>query len=67
MGFPLVYGRFLIISTARTAPMMIMTMMMATPIISTVEVDAKPVGGEAAGAIVAPGAPAMMCVSAHDP
>ena len=54
----LLYGRFLIISTASTAPMMIMTTMTATiPSIRSFVV-AKPVTGEVVGAGVAAAGPA---------
>jgi hypothetical protein len=49
----LVYGRFLVTSNASTAPIMIMTMMIATIPYSTVLFDAKPVVGVAVGAAVA--------------
>ena len=54
-------------SNARTAPIMTMTMMIATIPYSTVLLDAKPVAGVAVGAAVATGAPAYMCVVADDP
>lgn len=53
-----VYGRFLSISTARTATQMTMTIIIAATPSITVLVDAKPVTGEAVGAVVAAGVPA---------
>ena len=54
----LVYGRFLVTSIASTAPMMIITIIIAAIPYSTVSVDAKPVSGVAVGAVVAAGVPA---------
>ena len=52
----LVYGRFLISTASIKAPIMTITITItATPNI-TVPVDAKPVGGEAAGVAVGAGA-----------
>jgi hypothetical protein len=48
-----VYGLFLVTSNASTAPIMIMTIMIATIPYSTVAFDAKPVVGVAVGAVVA--------------
>ena len=54
VGFA-VYGRFLLSISTIMAPIMIMTMIMATTPYSTVDVDAKPEGGDAVGGGVAPG------------
>ena len=59
MGFLidlLVYGRFLVTKTARTAPIMIITMIMATIPYMTVVFEARPVAGVAEGGAVAAGA-----------
>ena len=63
--FPL-YGRFLSISTASTAPITIMMIANAAIPSSNVDVDAKPVTGEDVGAVVA-GLCTYMPVSAVDP
>ena len=52
---------------AKTAIPMIMTIMIATPMYSTVAEDAKPLCGVAVGATVGAVALAWMCVSAVDP
>jgi hypothetical protein len=54
----LAYGRFLDISTAKTATHTIMTIITAAIPSSTVPVDARPVGGAAVGAGVGGGLPA---------
>ena len=51
----LLYGCFLIINSASTTPIIMMTIITATIPSSTVDVDARPVGGEAVGAGVAAG------------
>ena len=53
-----VYGRFLVTSNARTAPIITITMMIATIPYSTVLFEAKLVAGVTVGAMVAGGAPA---------
>ena len=57
VGFA-VYGLFLVTTNKIAAPIMIMTMIMAMTPYSTVDVDAKPVGGDAVGGAVAAGDPA---------
>ena len=54
-------------SNARTAPMTIMIMAIATIPYSTVLFDAKLETGDVVGAVVAGGAPAKKCASADDP
>ena len=67
MVFPLFYGRFLVTRIASTAPMMIMTMTIATIPYMSVLFEAKPLSGVADGAGVAGGALAWMCASADEP
>ena len=62
----LAYGRFLSVSIASIAPIMIITMIIAMIPYSTVLFEAKPLAGVAVGAAVAAGAPAETCVSADD-
>ena len=50
------YGRFLLSITRIKAPIMIITIIIATTPNSTVPVDARPVGGETVGASVGDGA-----------
>ena len=50
--FFFVYGRFLVTSNARTAPIMIMTMMIPAIPYSSVVFDAKPLAGVDVGAVV---------------
>ncbi len=52
----LVYGRFLVTKIASTAPMMTITMIIATIPYMSVLFDAKPASGVAVGANVAEGA-----------
>ena len=52
----LFYGRFLVTKIASIAPMMIMTMMIATSPYMRVLFEAKPLAGVAVGAGVAGGA-----------
>lgn len=54
----LAYGRFLVSTSRIAAPMMIMTMIMATTPYMRVVFEAKPVSGVAVGAAVAAGVPA---------
>lgn len=60
------YGLFLIVSIASTAPIMTMTMMMATIPYSMVVLDAKLVAGVAVGALVAGAFIMLKKVSALD-
>jgi hypothetical protein len=53
--FVSLHGRFLISTTSIATPMMIMTIMIAATPNSTVDVDARPVGGAAVGAGVGGG------------
>lgn len=50
------YGRFLVTSNAITAPIMIMTMMIAMPMYSSAFCVAKPLSGVDVGACVGAGA-----------
>jgi hypothetical protein len=54
-SFALAYGRFLSISIISIAPIMTMMIAITATPNSTVDVDARPVGGEAVGAGVAGG------------
>ncbi len=60
-----VYSRFLIISTASTAPIMIITTIIATPMYITSDVVASPVTAVAVGSCVA-GKPAWKPAEADD-
>ena len=63
----LVYGRFLSISIASTAPIMTMTIIIATIPYMSVAFEAKPVSGVAVGAGVAAAGLTAKVDSADDP
>ena len=63
----LVYGRFLVTSIASTAPIMIITIMIATPMYSSVVCVATPLSGVAVGAGVACALCTVIPVSSLDP
>jgi len=64
--FGVFYGRFLVTSNARMAPIMMMMMMIATIPYSTVVFDAKPETGVDVGAVVADADWTTMLVSDSD-
>lgn len=67
MFFPwLFYACFLIISSARTAPIMIITIMIAMPMYSSVACVATPLSGVDVGAVVAAGEPTIIVVCELD-
>jgi hypothetical protein len=61
------YGRFLIVRSASTMPIMTITIIIAATPNSTVLVDARPVGGAAVGGGVAAAALSVKVDSAFDP